>query len=266
MGIPGRQTFPPTAGMRCLKVWPAIWRQVTPTRRRIFLCVILLAGLRRLSRARPITGAISYNHASSADGKFIAYEDSPAFGAGGNAAAGIILRYSVDTGLTDAVHTNAAVAAGPKEDIRSLDLTPDGRFIAFIANTNGTQGATTCVLVWDAQTGITSLASGSLSTTVPANSTCDWPAIDPSGRWIAFLSTATNLTTNTLKGSYHLYVRDMQANATVLADADANGIGAGVTAEAAPRLSADGRFVAFEGLDSSLVPNDRNRRYDVVLR
>jgi Tol biopolymer transport system component len=145
-------------------------------------------------------------------------------------------------------------------------MTPDGRFIAFIANTNGTSGTTTCAEVWDAQTGATTLASGDLSNSVPAGSTCDWPAIDPSGRFVAFLSSATNLVTNTLVGDYHLYVRDLESATTALVDADTNGVGSVISAATAPRLSADGRFVAFECPDSSLVPNDRNHDYDVFVR
>ena len=58
----------------------------------------------------------------------------------------------------------------------------------------------------------------------------------------------------------------MQAAATLLLDADTNGAGAGISAASIPRLSADGRFVAFECLDASLVPNDRNHDYDVFVR
>src|SRR5205807_2668129 len=109
-----------------------------------------------------------------------------------SATRGIILRYSLVTGLTDLVDTNASVGPGAYEEMRSLALTPDGRFIAYVANTNGTSGATTCIKLWDAQTGLTTLASGNLSNAVPINSTCDWPAVDSSGRYVAFLSSATN--------------------------------------------------------------------------
>jgi Tol biopolymer transport system component len=49
-----------------------------------------------------------YNHTISADGKFVAYEASPAYGSS-PLYPGLILRYSLDTGLTDLVHTNAAI-------------------------------------------------------------------------------------------------------------------------------------------------------------
>ena len=209
--------------------------------------------------------AICFNHALSDDGQFVAYEARP-LPLSSSASAGLILRYSLQTGLTDLVDTDAAVAPAPYEDIRSLDMTPDGRFIAFVANANGTAGTDTSVEVWDAQTGLTALASGDLNGNVPAGSTCDWPTMNPSGEFVAFLSSATNLVTNALTGEYHLYVRDLQAGATTLVDADTNGIGAGVSPASVPRLSSDARFVTFECPDGSLVANDRNHDYDVFLR
>ena len=212
------------------------------------------------------TNAASFNHCLSADGRFVAYETclapltSPS-------ASGILLRYDRQTGGTDVIHTNATVTVpmAMAEGI-SLDTTPDGRFIAFVANTNGITGANTCLLVWDGDTGGTVLASGNASNAVPANSTCDWPALDPSGRYVAFLSDAPGLVTNVLVGSSHLYLRDLQAGTTVLVNAHTNGTGSPLTSATAPRLSADGRFVTFESPDGPLVPNDRNHNLDVLVR
>ena len=209
--------------------------------------------------------AVTFNLAMSDDGQFVAYEARP-IPLTSYPAAGVILRYRLPTGFTDVVNTNANVSTGSYEDIRSLEMTPDGRFIAFIANTNGTSGTTTCVEVWDAQTGATTLASGDLSTNVAAGSTSDWPVIDSSGRFVAFLSSATNLVTNTLVGDAHWYVRDLQAGTTTLVVVDTNGVGSAVSGANAPSLSGDGRFVAFECFDGSLVADDRNHAYDVFVR
>jgi Tol biopolymer transport system component len=91
------------------------------------------------------TNIVCYNQAISSDGAFVAYEASP-----NGASLGLIFRYNLGTGTTDLVHTNAAVDGLVYEDIRSLDMTPDGRYIAFLANANDTTGETTCVEVWDA--------------------------------------------------------------------------------------------------------------------
>jgi Tol biopolymer transport system component len=208
------------------------------------------------------TSATSYNHALSADGQFVAYEASSWAGPG-QIPLGLILRYSRASGLTDLVYTNAAVSTASYEDIRSLDMTPDGRFIAFVANTNNT--TTTCVQLWDATTATASLVSGGPNGQVTTNSTCDWPSIDSTGRFVAFVSSATNLTTNALTGTYHIYVRDMQAG-TFLVDADTNGVGTSISPATVPAMTPDARFIGFDCLDSSLVANDRNHDFDLFVR
>ena len=213
-----------------------------------------------ISNAFHSTTAVSYNQAISADGAFVAYEASyPSAGYGG-----LILRYNLTTGLTDLVHTNATAVNWAYESARSLALTPDGRFIAFIANTNNT--STTCVQLWDSTTGISTLVSGDSNNVVQPGSTCDWPLVDRTGRFIAFLSNATNLTANPLVGEYHIYRRDMQTGTTVLVDADSNGVGSPVSFSTLAQMSDDGGLLTFDCSDSHLVPNDRNRAYDVFAR
>jgi Tol biopolymer transport system component len=203
----------------------------------------------------------SFNHAVSADGQYVAYEVAK-----NPSTSGLILRYNLTSGITDPVYTNAAVVMGPFEEARSLDMTPDGRFVAFVANTNGTSGASTCICVWDAQSSSLTVASVDQNGQVSATSISDWPTITPDGRFVAFLSSASNLTANPFTGTYHLYVRDLQAGTTSLLDADTNGLGSAIGPSTIPRLSADGRFAAFDAPDGSLVPNDRNRNNDVFVR
>ena len=212
-----------------------------------------------------VTNAVSYNHAISADGQYVAYEASPR-PASGTSSAGIILRYNVPTGITEVVNTNAFVPAGIYETIRSLDITSDGRFVAFVANANGTSGTTSCIYLWDGLNGTTTLISGDLSNSVPLGSICQWPTFDPTGGFITFLSSATHLTTNSLIGDYHLYARDLQAGTTTLIDADTNGVGSMISPGTIPRPSANARFVAFEALDGTLALEDRNRDPDIFVR
>jgi Tol biopolymer transport system component len=146
-------------------------------------------------------------------------------------------------------------------------MTPDGRFIAFVATNNTTASSiTTSVYLWDAQTATTTLVNGDLNNNVATNSICASPTIDPTGRFVVFLSSATNLVTNALTGEYNVYLRDTQAGTTTLVNADSNGVGSAVSSITAPHMSADGRYVVFECPDGSLVPDDRNREDDVFLR
>jgi Tol biopolymer transport system component len=210
------------------------------------------------------SNAFCYNQQITADGQFVAYEASP--NTGGQLTSGIILRYSLVTGLTDLVDTNAAGVNSAYEDFRSLSMTTDGRFIAYIGHTNGGTGATTCVRLWDANTATTTVISGDLSNNVPVYSTCHSPLIDSTGQFVTFLSSATNMTTNVLVGTYHIYRRDLAAQTTTLLDADMNGVGSPLGPATRPALSADGRFVAFECPDANLVPGDRNHCSDVFVR
>jgi len=203
--------------------------------------------------------AVSYNHALSTDGQFVAFEASAG-------SIGLILRYSVASGTTQIIYTNAAVPSTLYENVHSLEMTPDGRFVTFIANANGTVGTTTCVLLWDAQTATNVLVSGDLSNAVAAGSTCNWPTLDDAGRFVAFLSNETNMVTNVLSGDWHIYVRDTQTGTTRLAATGPDGSGPPLSLATVPRLSADGCFLAFESSDDSLVPGDRNHHSDVFVR
>ncbi|HWY76192.1 MAG TPA: hypothetical protein VN281_11280, partial [Verrucomicrobiae bacterium] len=208
-------------------------------------------------------GPIAYSPVLSDDGQYVAFEASLT----SLTSAGLILRYSLQTELTDTVFSNAVIATAGYPDFRSLDMTPDGRFIAFIARTNIATGITnSCIYVWDAQTTNLTLASGNLTNGVPTNSLCDWPILDATGSHIAFLSTVTNLTTNVVEGDFHLYVRDLQTQVTSLADLDTNGAASPNSFLTIPRLTPDGGSVAFDCTDGGLVTNDGNHDSDVFVR
>lgn len=203
------------------------------------------------------SNAVCFNYALSSDGRFAAYETATNF-----ATVGIILRYDRITGATDLIHTNATVTSMTFAD--SLDITPDGGTIAFIANTNGITN--TCVLVWRAQDGTVTLASGDSGNLVSPGSSCDFPRLSIDGGAVAFLSGAGGLVTNNLTGNQHLYLRNLQAGSTTLLDSDTNNAGVLLTSMPAPGLNADGTIAVFEAPDSSLVSLDRNRYFDVFSR
>ena len=211
------------------------------------------------------TNAVSCNLSISADGNYIAFEactNPPS----ASSARGIVLRYSIATGLTDLVHSNACVPLAGYENIHSLNLTPDGRFIAFVANVAGTAGTNTAIYLWDAQTGTNTLVSANTNNALPAAAFCNSPVVSSNGQSVAFLSSASDLATNALAGGYHLYLRNMSAGTTCLLDADTNGAGSGLDSTTVPAMSADGQSVAFESIQGNLVSNDYNRDYDVFLR
>lgn len=208
--------------------------------------------------------ALSCNQAISDNGQLIAYEACPPAG------HGVVLQYNLGTGLTEVVNTNVAgILPGLELNERNLSMTPDGRFIAFVPDVQGINSEATIntgIALWDGQSNTTAAVNLDINQIPVTNSIFDWPAITPDGRFIAFVSDATNLTANPVAAGFHLYVRDMEAGADTLIDADTNGIGSMSNLMTFPRMSDDGSIVAFDGLDGSLVANDNNHAYDVFAR
>lgn len=205
------------------------------------------------------TNVFTFNHTLSEDGRFLLYEASPSSWA----SAGVVLRYELATGATICLHTNAA---GPTIAIGTLDMTPDGNRVVFVANALVNSARSTSILLWDAELGRTTLVSGGLTSAMPEFPTATAPAIDAAGRRVAFLSSDPGLVTNDVAQGYHLYIRELQSAATVLVDVDSNGYGVGVGFGEFPSMSADGRFVTFGAPDGALVAGDRNGFDDLFIQ
>jgi hypothetical protein len=218
------------------------------------------------------SNSVSFNGVISDDGNFVAYEAcSQGFP---YPPYGFILRYDVRTGSTDVVNTNAYVdpfLLGENE--ASLDMTPDGRFIAYVGNAGHFSGLpylnitfTNAVFLWDAQSGSNTLVSVNFTNGVTPGAESGSPAISTNGQYVAFVSSDTNLTRNILTGAYHLYRRDMLAGATQLVDTDTNDAGAGVMPDTAPVISADGSLVAYQSDSGNIAADDRNHDFDLFIR
>lgn len=212
-----------------------------------------------------VTNAISFSPALSSDGRYVAYEVTQYVP--WSPATTLVLRFDVQGGGTEVIETNAAsISNGTFDGVQNLAMTPDGRFVAYVANALDTSGSTTAIRLWDGQTGTNLLVSADSTNGVAAGSLSDSPALDDTGRFVAFLSSAPDLVTNNLPGEYHLYRRDLQAGTMTLVDANTNLAGSVLDPGTTPAMSADGRLVAFDSQDPSLVPLDRNHAYDVFLR
>jgi len=198
---------------------------------------------------------LSCNYEISDDGKYVAYEAA--------LSSGAILRYGLQSGLTDVIATNAN-ATGSYPNIHTLDMTPDGRFIAFVSNNAPSLVTNTAVYLWDAQSGLSTLASVNTNSLPSSGPIFDTPAVSSNGQYVAFLSSATDLTTNPLSGEYHLYLRDMLGATTTLLDADTNGNGAGVNSSTLPVMSADGSVTVFES--RNLLSDRRHVFNDIFAR
>ncbi|MBM3987695.1 MAG: hypothetical protein FJ294_07035 [Planctomycetes bacterium] len=97
------------------------------------------------------------------------------------------------------------------------------------------------------------------------NASSHLPSLSSDGRWIAFSSAATNLVGGDTNNQEDVFVRDL-AQATCERASLAVGMVEANGASYFPRLSADGRFVAFQSYASNLVAADTNGRVDSFVR
>lgn len=210
-----------------------------------------------------IAGSLqAYSPRLSDDGQWLAFQASST----ASPTNAYVFRHNMAAGTDELVSSNAVP---PDEDYRSaqtLDMTPDGRFITFIANTNSGGNMTSCVFLWDGSTAATLLVNVDTNGGVPAGSSAQLPLVDGTGRYISFLCTGGNLATNQVDSGPHFYLRDIQAGTTTLVDASTNGIGSARNFRGQHSMTPDGRFVAFDCMDADLVPQDNNQASDVFAR
>ncbi|MGA2246294.1 MAG: hypothetical protein ABSH48_14955 [Verrucomicrobiota bacterium] len=214
------------------------------------------------------SNAVSCSLRMSDDGNYVAFGacTNASWPNSATAERGLILRYNEASGLTDLINTNAYLQWGPLEAVQNLDMTPDGRFVAYVGNVNGSAGTNTAIYLWDAQSGTNILISANTNDVLPAGDFCDQPVLSTNGQYVAFFSASPALATNASGGGPFVYLRDVAVGTTTLINGDTNAASAGDGSMLALDLSADGQCVAFESALPSMVMNDDNRSYDVFLR
>lgn len=212
-----------------------------------------------------VSGMPSYHPALSDDGRFVAFKAGTNGAVVPPAGGDLILLYDTVGGLTTVIHTNGFPGWTQNDDVFGPEMTPDGRFVAFVARQGSNQTAAD-VYLWDAQTGTNVLISANASGDAIASAVSRTPVVSPDGRFVAFLSDATGLVTNAVSNGFHIYLRDLQQATTRLVDAEMNGAASADAEGVVPALSADGRFVGFSSLDGNLVASDDNKARDIFVR
>ena len=204
------------------------------------------------------SNASSWHSVISDDGRFISFKTSAATGP----AAAMIFQYDSLNGTTTSINSNGFAPWTQNDDVYGPEMSPDGRFVVFVATNFGCLS----VQLWDGQAGTNLLVSAALDGSYPTNSLSSTPAVSPDGRYVVFLSNATNLVASANASGYHIYRRDVLAGVTQLVDADTNGVGSTDEFGTIPSMTENGQLITFAGLDGSLVPGDNNGTYDVFLR
>ena len=109
------------------------------------------------------SNGVCFSPKISADGTLVAYEASASNYA---STAGVVLRCHLPGGSTDVVNTNANAPVANYEDIRTVDMSADGQFVASVANTDS-GGVNTAIWLWDAATGTNLLVSATGPASTP---------------------------------------------------------------------------------------------------
>jgi Tol biopolymer transport system component len=141
-------------------------------------------------------------------------------------------------------------------------MSADGRYVAFRSMASNLDVAASGfefrVYVRDLQTNTTRLASRATGAQGAAAGVDLWANISADGRYVAFGSSAPNLTADDPDGQGDIFVRDLRANATSLISR-ASGLSGeksnGSSFGAIPAISGDGRYVAFTSNASNLTPD-----------
>jgi Tol biopolymer transport system component len=90
------------------------------------------------------------------------------------------------------------------------------------------------------------------------------PSISADGRYVAFVSDASNLVSGDTNNWSDIFVYDTVANTTRRVSVDSNGT-QGNGSSSSPSISADGRYVAFDSEASNLVSGDANGTGDIFV-
>lgn len=148
-----------------------------------------------------------------------------------------------------------------------VSISADGRFVAFDAPEPYVPGlAYRQTYVFDRTSNTTALVSVALTGT--ANGDSVHPSVSADGRYVAFVSYATNLVAADTNGVADVFVRDRALGVTTRESVGATGLQSAGSSwlDSDRSLSADGRYVVFRSGSSNLVPGDTNARDDVFVR
>jgi Tol biopolymer transport system component len=149
-------------------------------------------------------------------------------------------------------------------------ISADGRYVVFeswadnlvAGDTNGAND----IFVYDRQTRAPSRVSLTAADAEANGISGGWgrSAVSADGRYVAFVSAATNLVSGDTNECNDIFVRDRTANTTTRVSVSSAGAQANADSDY-PALSGDGHYVAFWSAASNLVAGDTNEALDIFV-
>jgi Tol biopolymer transport system component len=207
------------------------------------------------------TDGSSYQPAVSGNGRFVVFtSNADNLIAGDDNGKPDIFERDLSTGAIRRVSVGAggAQADGPSSNPA---VSGDGRFVTFASTASNLVGHQAKpaeeVYVYDTAVHRTALVSvgrgGKRQNAAVAAPFTQISSISSDGRYVAFDSDATNLTTRPTNAHTNVYVRDRNTHRTTMVSLSNSG-DAGTDDSFAPSISPDGHFVIFDSLADDLAP------------
>lgn len=217
----------------------------------------------------------SYYPTLSANGRWISYySDADTLAPGSTGAQFIVYDRRTDENRAVSVTPEGAGANGAVDIYGTRPLSGNGRWAVFHSSASnlvtGDANAVDDVFLADLRSGTLDRISNGLAG--EADGPSRLPSISPNGRWVVFLSKATNLVAGDANGKWDVFLYDVKHGTTVLASlADDESQGNGDCYQAgqcAPCVSNSGNLVGFMSKSTNLDPNstDSNAKQDIFLR
>ncbi len=212
--------------------------------------------------------------AISADGRFVAFS-SEADNLSPDDADGVrdVFVRDLSTGVTTLVsRASGPAGAGGDDGSSRPSISADGRLVVFSSFARNLsaddEDAYEDVFVRDTVLGTTTLVSRASG---PAGAGGDHASfggvISADGTRVAFVSAAVNLSAVDDPASQDVFVRDLRSATTTLVSRATGADGAPADANSlSPSLSADGRYVAFSSLATTLSAEDDDFFRDIFVR
>lgn len=213
----------------------------------------------------------SYAPSVSADGHFVAFYSSASTLLAGdtNGTADVFLK-DTQSGTLVRVSTDGSNSQA-NLDSYAVSINADGRYVAFYSYASNLVSADNNdmadVFLKDVQSSALALVSNNFYSTLSAsgNAASQNAKVSANGRYVAFVSNASNLISDDTNGKSDVFLKDLQTGSISRVSIDADGTqGNGDAYD--PAVSADGRYVVFASDSSNLVAGDTNGAADLFLQ
>ena len=205
------------------------------------------------------SNADSWGPSISADGRYVAftsYASNLSNGDTNNERDAFV--HDRQTGQTNRVSIASDGTQGNDFSAGTF-ISADGRYVAFNSQASnlvsGDTNGQLDVFVHDRQTGQTSRISVASDGT-QGNHSSFFPSLSTDGRYVAFISQASNLVNGDTNNQWDIFVHDQQMGQTSRVSVDSNGVQFGDSSQD-PSISANGRYVAFRFNSWDIYLHDR---------